>query len=148
MATDLSDQALPAVRAATTEARRRFAQVEFIRALGALETEAIYLVGPGMPGAGVTPFVWDLVRRRMVERVAFLGVKANCKVVDRPAAAAVVREAKEIGADLVVVAPGVRSGLMGLRERRVSAAIVRLAPCSVLVVKTLPKERGLQIPAA
>jgi nucleotide-binding universal stress UspA family protein len=142
-ATDGSDPSLPAVLAAAAEARRRLARLEVLQPLGVLDAEAIYLLGPGMPGTSVvTPFVREVVGRQLCDRAARLGISAECKVVDRPAAKAILREANEIGADLVVMAPRERRGLMGLIHRRTSDRVLRSALCSVLVVNrhSMPSE--------
>jgi nucleotide-binding universal stress UspA family protein len=69
--------------------------------------------------------------------IAGLGVTAECAVLDRSPAAAIVDEAERIGAELVVV--GARgavplSELADLAPGGVTDRVARHAPCSVLVV--------------
>jgi nucleotide-binding universal stress UspA family protein len=71
------------------------------------------------------------------ETVAGLGVTAECAVLDRSPAAAIVDEAEEIGAELVVVGARGATPVADLAELApggVTDRVVRHAPCSVLVV--------------
>jgi nucleotide-binding universal stress UspA family protein len=131
-ATDLVGPSFPAVMAGAREARRRGAQLEVVRAMGFLEVEASYIVGLSVTSAG--PDVFDAAASALSSAVKRLGVNAECCVVDRPAAAAIVAEARASDAELIVVrAPSGRS-LEHFRRRRVAEQVMRTASCSVLVL--------------
>ena len=76
------------------------------------------------------------------ERLRGQGVEAKTHLVEVPAAAAIVRLAEELGADLIVM--GTR-GLTGLKHAllgSVAERTARTAPCSVLAVKSDDAEHG------
>jgi nucleotide-binding universal stress UspA family protein len=128
--TDDSDPSFPAITAGAREALRRGVKLEVVQALGIVDTEAIYLLQPS-----ATQNVFVVAARSLSERVAKLGVDASCKVLDRPAAAAIVSEAESIGADLIVVGSRGRTGLARLALGSVAEKVIRAASCSVLVVR-------------
>jgi hypothetical protein len=84
------------------------------------------------------PPAWVCTRRPqcsvLSSAVKRLGVDAECCVVDRPAAAAIVAEARASGAELIVVKAPSGRGFEHFRRRRVTEQVVRTASCSVLVV--------------
>jgi len=145
VATDFSDAALPAVAAAVREARLRGGRLTIIHSID---------LSPGLTegvssAAGVVPYVAppeissDL--RQTVD-----GMLANALqrfegegeriVAEGPPAAAIVRTAKRLGTDLVVVGTVGRTGLPRLLLGSVAEVVVRSAPCSVLVVRLGPGE--------
>jgi nucleotide-binding universal stress UspA family protein len=63
------------------------------------------------------------------------GVSADCQILDGSAALAVVREAKRICANLVVVGSRRSTGLKRILLGSIAEEIVRTAPCSVLAVR-------------
>jgi nucleotide-binding universal stress UspA family protein len=134
-ATDLSDPSFPAIVAAAAEARRRAARLEVVHAVGFLDMQAAYLVELGTPSISPPPNVFEAAARHLSECVARLHVDATCKVLDRPAAAAIVGEADAVGAELVVVGSRGRSGLQRLVLGSVAEKVTRAAGCSVLVVR-------------
>lgn len=134
-ATDQSDPSFRAITAAAVEARRRTAQLEVVQAIGFMDVEASYLFELGTPSIAPPPRVFDVAGRELSECVARLQVKATCKVLDRPAAAAIVTEADSLGAELVVVGARGRTGLGRLVLGSVAEKVARTAPCSVLVVR-------------
>ena len=132
-ATDLSSSSIAAVTTGAEEAGRRGARLEVVRAMGFLDVEAAYLVELGTPSLTPPPLVLETAARELSERVARLHVEATCKILDRPAAAAIVHEAEALGAELVVVGARGRLGLMALGG--VAEKVARTAPCSVLAVR-------------
>ena len=124
-----------AITAAAVEARRRGAQLAVVQAIGFLDVEASYLLELGTPAIAPPP-VFDVAARELSECVARLQVKATCKVLDRPAAAAIVTEAASLGAELVVVGARGRTGLGRLVLGSVAEKVARTAPWSVLVVRS------------
>lgn len=68
-------------------------------------------------------------------KLAADGIDVTSHLTDAPAALAIVRIAKAIGADLVVVGTRGITGLKHLVLGSVAERTVRLSPCSVLTVK-------------
>jgi nucleotide-binding universal stress UspA family protein len=134
-ATDLSDPSFHAITAAASEARRRGATLEVVHALGLLDVEAIYLLELGTPSITPPPGVYEAAANQLSECVARLHVDATCKVLDRPAVAAIVREAEAIGAELVVASARGKTELNLLPLGSVAEKVARAASCSVLVVR-------------
>ena len=134
-ATDRSDPSLPAITAAAKEARRRGARLEVVQALGFVEVEANYLFQLATPSLAPTRIVLEDAATDLGHCVAGLRVEATIKVLDRPAAAAVVGEAEAIGADLIVVGSRGRTGLARLALGSVAEKVMRAAHCSVLIVR-------------
>jgi nucleotide-binding universal stress UspA family protein len=134
-ATDLSDPSLLAIAAAAAEAKRRGAQLEVVRALGFLEVEARYVLEPERPSLPKPQEVFEVAASELSECVARLQVHATCKVLDRPAAPAIVGEAEALGAELVVVGARGSTGLGRLALGGVAEKVARAASCSVLVVR-------------
>jgi nucleotide-binding universal stress UspA family protein len=130
-ATDLSDASLVAIPAAAAEARRRGARLEVVRALGFLEVEARYVLTP----LSTARTVFDRAAQELSESMVRLGVEGMCKVLDRPAAAAIVGEAEAVGAELIVVGARGRTGAARVALGSVSEKVVRAAACSVLIVR-------------
>ncbi len=135
-ATDLSELSLPAIAVASAEARRRGARLEVVRAVGFLEAQASYALELGTPSVSPTPNVFEVAARELGETLDRLRVDGTCKIVDRPAAAAIVGEAEAIGAELIVVGSRGRSGLARLLLGNVAERVMRAATCSVLVVRS------------
>ena len=134
-ATDRSDPSLPAITAAASEARRRGARLEVVQAVGFIEVEANYLFQLATPSIASTRSVLEDAATDLGHCVAGLHVDATLKVLDRPAAAAVVGEAEALGADLIVVGSRGRTGLARLALGSVAEKVMRTAHCSVLVVR-------------
>jgi len=71
-------------------------------------------------------------RKKLTELVEKSGVKADIEVREGRSYNQVIKEAKEIGADLIIInshQPGIQDYLLG----STAAKVVRHAPCSVLV---------------
>ena len=136
-ATDLSTPSLPAITSAAAEARRRGAQLEVVHAVGFFDVEASYLIELGTPSVTPPPLVLEAAGRELSDCVARLDVRARCRVLERPAAAAIVGQAESIGAELVVVGARGKTGLSLLPLGGVAEKVVRTAPCSVLVARSV-----------
>jgi nucleotide-binding universal stress UspA family protein len=135
-ATDRSDASLPAITAAAEEAQRRKAQLEVVQAFGFLDGQAAYIIELGTPSVTPPPLVLESAARDLSECVARLHVHATCKILDRPAAAAIAHEAESLGAELVVVGARGSTGLASLGLGSVGEKVARASPCSVLVVRS------------
>lgn len=136
-ATDLSDPSLGAVAAAAVEGRRRQARLEVVHAVGFLEAEARYLLELATPAVVLgPPSVFEVAARDLASCVGRLQIDAQCKVLDRPAAAAIVGEGEAIGAELVVVGARGKTGLGLLALGGVAERVARTASCSVLIVRS------------
>jgi nucleotide-binding universal stress UspA family protein len=135
-ATDLSDPSLGAVAAAAVEARRRQARLEVVHAMGFLEAEARYLLELATPAVVLgSPSMFEVAARDLASCVGRLQIDARCKILDRPAAAAIVGEGETIGAELIVVGARGRTGLGLLALGGVAERVARIASCSVLIVR-------------
>lgn len=139
-ATDFSDPALPAIRAAVEEARARGARLTITHCI---EVEPSALAALGIPFGGAYPVAAEVdiarvrseslgVLRSMTER---LSTDADLTVEIGDPVVAVVRLAERERADLIVIGTRGRTGLTRLVLGGVAEKIVRLAPCSVLVVR-------------
>jgi nucleotide-binding universal stress UspA family protein len=138
--TDFSAAGDAAVAAAVELARAREAGLVLLHS-AALLIPTVPLADPGMAPAVVLPAVSNQEARRSaherLERIrAQARLPAEILVVDEPPADAMVAAAEAVGAGLVVVGhrrdqPG--SGLAHLLLGSVAGAVVKRAPCSVLV---------------
>jgi nucleotide-binding universal stress UspA family protein len=135
-ATDFSDPALPAPLAGTAEARRRGVPVVLVHCMD--------LLPPGVIGYEVPPISAEVVagmrqhwEQRLEEALVRFGAKdiGSYVLVEGPAGAMIVETARVSGAGLVVVGTHGRTGLRRLVLGSVAEAVVRNAPCSVLVVR-------------
>jgi nucleotide-binding universal stress UspA family protein len=79
--------------------------------------------------------VLDRAAQELSESMARLGVEGMCKVLDRPAAAAIVGEAEALGAELIVVGARGKTGAARVALGNVAEKVVRAAACSVLIVR-------------
>jgi nucleotide-binding universal stress UspA family protein len=136
-ATDLSDPSLPAITAGAAEARRRGARLEVVHAIGFLDIEASYMLELSSPTLNAMRPARDPSDRALAEAVARAGVEAKCAILDNPPAAAIVREAEAIGAELIVVGARGKTGHPWLALGSVAEKVVRAASCSVLAVHAL-----------
>ena len=138
--TDFSDQALSAVTAAVVEARRTNSRLTVVHSLQvSLPLSSFIARGlgspPPEPSVEGSADLGKAVEDRLVELVARCGFEADPRVLDGPAAAALVRVAKDVNADLLVVGTRGRTGLARVLLGSVAEGVVRSAPCSVLVVR-------------
>lgn len=136
-ATDLSDPSLPAVEAGVAEARRRKADLTIIHAIDLLPPMNpfygdLYSVPP-MDLSGQMRKVWQ---QRLDECVHRFKARGGGLLRDGPAAPAILSAASVLPAQLLVVGTHGRTGLSRLIALgSVAEAVVRAAPCSVLIVR-------------
>jgi len=71
-----------------------------------------------------------------VDKAHALGIKTESHLTESPAAPAIARTAEEIGADLIVMGTRGMTGLKHFVLGSVAERTLRLAPCSVLAVKS------------
>ena len=136
-ATDFSDPALPAVEAGAAEARRREADLAIIHAVDLLPVlspfyEDFYSAPP-MDFSGQMRKVWQQKLDACVHRFK---AKGGGLLRDGPAVPAILSAASELPAQLLVVGTHGRTGLSRMIALgSVAEAVVRAAPCSVLIVR-------------
>ena len=138
--TDFSDHALSAVEAAVEEARRTGSRLTIVHSMQVSWSASSFAArGLGSPPPEPSVEKYDELRKavedRLVELVARFELAADPRVLDGPAAAALIRIAKETNADLLVVGTRGRTGLARVLLGSVAEGAVRSAPCSVLVVR-------------
>lgn len=136
VAVDFSESSEQALTAAIDLARQTGAELHVAHALDL----PIALFNPyavSLPDALVTQARDEAARRlrETVERVAKEGVTAKSRLSEVPAAPAIARLAEEIGADLIVMGTHGHTGLKHVLLGSVAERTLRLAPCSVLIVK-------------
>jgi nucleotide-binding universal stress UspA family protein len=138
-ATDFSDPALPAIEAGEAEARRLKTDLTIIHAIDLLEMASpsygdfsTYNIPP-MDLSNQMRKIW---KQRLEECVQRFKAKGGGLLRDGPAAPAILSAASELPAQLLVVGTHGRTGLSRLIALgSVAEAVVRAAPCSVLVVR-------------
>jgi len=135
-ATDFSDPALPAVEAGAAEARRLKADLTIIHAIDLLPVMSPYY-GEflGMPPMALSDQMRKLWQTKLEECVHLFKAKGGGLLRDGPAASAILSAASELPAQLLVVGNHGRTGLNRVALGSVAEAIVRAAPCSVLIVR-------------
>ena len=140
VATDFSDASLPAVAAAVEEARRTGARLSIMHTVDLspgllagleLSTGVMAYGAPSVLPAELREAVDDMLSGAL----ARLGADGDRIVVEGQPAAAIVHTAAELRADLVVLGTVGRTGLPRLLLGSVAEAVVRNAPCSVLVAR-------------
>jgi nucleotide-binding universal stress UspA family protein len=136
-ATDFSDPALPAIEAGAAEARRRKSDLAIIHAIDLLP-----VAGPfygdfySMPPMELSDQMRKIWQQRLDESVHQFKAKGGGLLPDGPAAPAILSAAAKLPAQLLVVGTHGRTGLSRLIALgSVAEAVVRAAPCSVLVVR-------------
>jgi nucleotide-binding universal stress UspA family protein len=140
VATDFSDPSLPAVAAAGEEARRTGARVTILNSidLGPALPESASM-SFGAPSFGFSPEVREDLRKTvdamLANALSHNHIDGDRQVAYGPAAAAILRAAEQLPAELVVVGTIGRTGLPRLLLGSVAEAVVRSAPCAVLVVR-------------
>jgi universal stress protein A len=131
----LSEPSLPAVTAASAEARRRGAKLRVIHVPGFLDIEAGYLLELGTPSLPKRKPEDESAKLALSEAVAKLGVEADCAIVYGRPAATILRAAEGLGAELVVVGTHGRTGLARIALGSTAEKVVNGAHCSVLAVR-------------
>jgi nucleotide-binding universal stress UspA family protein len=143
--TDFSDPALPAVAAAADQAIQRSARVTIVHSLDLPQPASVPMhtdIGPELGaqlGAPSLPDKAELHRvahERLASAIARFNLAAADPVVtDGPPTTDIPRLAAELPAELVIVATAGRTGISRVMLGSVAEAVVRAAPCSVLVVR-------------
>jgi nucleotide-binding universal stress UspA family protein len=139
LAVDFSSATDRTIELAVEEARRRQARLAVVHAVEILNPE-LALAEPGvvLPATAVTVPPEELrvaAEHRLGELLGRLGTQADRVVTIGPPAEEIVRVARERRAELVVVGSSGRTGLDRLLLGSVSGAVVRDAPCPVLVAR-------------
>jgi nucleotide-binding universal stress UspA family protein len=137
-ATDFSDPSLPAVEAAVMEASRRRVPLCLLHSvdLRPIEWAAMSMA---FPVPTVPQPVEDELRASILTRLQGslerFRAEGEALVVDGHAGLAIVKAARELPAELVVVGTRGRTGLSRLTLGSVAETVLSSAPCSVLVVR-------------
>ena len=137
-ATDFSDPSFPAVETAVLEASRRNVPLCLMHSidLRPIEWAAVPMALPvptvSQPAANELRADTLVRLQACLERFHADGERL---VVDGPAALAIVKAARDLPAELVVVGTRGRTGLSRLTLGSVAEAVLSSAPCSVLVVR-------------
>ncbi len=141
-ATDFSDPAMPAIAAASHEARRRNARLVVLHAVafGSLAITIEEIARDLMHHGGGASWNVDTEICRCLEAklrgaLTHCGAHGETRVVDGVAAEGIVRSAAELGAELVVVGTRGRTGIVRLALGSTADKVVRDAGCSVLAVR-------------
>jgi len=145
-ATDFSDPSLPALEVAAVEARRRGSQLQllhvvdvgtFVLAGAATGAVAGLPFAHGVPGISIPP-IDDLqaaAKDRLEEALIRFDIDGEAVAKSGPAAQTIVELAASSSAELVVMGTHGRTGLARLTLGSTAEAVIRSAPCSVLVVR-------------
>ncbi len=141
VATDLSDPSLPAVELGVAEAKRRKARLVVVHALDfgtpmlTATLAAPFVAAPPMLTSEAQREMREGVEAMLKVAVGRFDATAELRVLDGPAAPAVVRCAETLGAELLVIATHGRTGFMRLTLGSTAERIIRAAGCSVLVAR-------------
>jgi nucleotide-binding universal stress UspA family protein len=106
-------------------------------------------VDAGLSGMPLGPVETEAVRRELQAFAKPVEQRLHCQVVLRegPAAAGILHEAEEGGADLIVLGTHGRSGFERWMLGSVTEKVLRKAPCPVLTVPRAGSEAPLDRPA-
>lgn len=130
VATDLEDPTRPVLRTAVEEMHRVGGRVHVLHCIGALPLPET------LPEARTHAEMMTAVRAEVDRAVTDLGLPTDCVHIEPgPPAPAILALAGELAVDLIVVGSHGRSGVSRLLMGSVAEAVVRDAPCNVLVVK-------------
>jgi nucleotide-binding universal stress UspA family protein len=142
-ATDFSDPSMPALEAAAAEAKRRGSQLHLLHVV---DIGTSTLAGPAAAGL---PFLYGIpglsareidelrmaAQNRLRETLAQFAIDGEAIAESGPATQVIVGLADSAGAALVVVGTHGRTGLSRLTLGSTAEAVIRSAPCAVLVVR-------------
>jgi nucleotide-binding universal stress UspA family protein len=142
-ATDFSDPSMPALEAAAAEAERRGSQLHLLHVV---DVGTFTLAGPaaaglpflhGIPGIplGAIEDLRTAAQHRLGEALTQFAIDGEAIAESGPAAQTIVEHADSARAELVVVGTHGRTGLSRLTLGSTAEAVIRSAPCSVLVVR-------------
>ena len=140
-ATDFSDFALPAMTAGAAEAARRGVALVVLHSMDLGPFAAMSAGGayPMIPPIGALEDLRVRVRAETLDRLRrgleTVGAKGETIVADDAPGEAIVAAARTLPAEMVVVGTIGRTGLSRLALGSVAEAVVRSAPCSVLVMR-------------
>jgi nucleotide-binding universal stress UspA family protein len=135
-ATDFSDPALPAVEAGAAEARRLKADMTIIHVVDLLPVmNPYYGEFFGLPPMDLSDRMRKLWQSKLEECVQHFKAEGGGLLRDGSAASAILGAASELSARLIVVGTHGRTGLGRVALGSVAEAVVRVAPCSVLIVR-------------
>jgi len=142
-ATDFSDPALPAVRAAAEEAVRRKVPLTVVHCLNIADADVMAVAAmasiPGGIGLPLLPertllALESAAGERLASAMAAVGASGRALVLRGAARAGIVGTAEADMTSLVVVGTRGRSGLARLVLGSVAESVITGAPCSVLAV--------------
>jgi nucleotide-binding universal stress UspA family protein len=138
-ATDFSDPALPAVEAGAAEARHRKADLTVIHAIDLLPAISPFygdFYSSSAPPMDLSDQMRKIWQQRLDECVHHFKAKGGGLLRDGPAVPAILSAASELPAQLLVMGTHGRTGLSRIIALgSVAEAVVRAAPCSVLIVR-------------
>jgi len=135
-ATDFSGPALPAVEAGAAEAGRLKTDLTILHAVDLLPVmNPYYGEFFGMPPMDLSDRMRKLWQSKLEECVHHFKAKGGGLLRDGSAASAILSAASELPAQLLVVGNHGRTGLDRVALGSVAEAVVRAAPCSVLIVR-------------
>jgi len=140
-ATDFSDPALPAVEAGAAEARHRKADLTVIHAIDLLPVISPFygdFDGYRSPPIDLSDQMVKVWQQRLDAVVHQFKAKGGGLLRDGPAVPAILSAASELPAQLLVLGTHGRTGLSRIIALgSVAEAVVRAAPCSVLIVRSV-----------
>ena len=141
--TDFSDSALPALRAAASEAERTGAKLTVVHSLDLVWSAASYPVMAfgGMPFNISTEEISKLnveATQRIEAALKKLNSTGEAVVTTGAAGTAILQIAAERAADLIVVGTVGRTGLRRALLGSVAEMVVERAECSVMIVRQHP----------
>jgi universal stress protein A len=144
VAVDFSDTSGQALRYGQNLARAFGGRLHVIHVANAISTSAaqFYPNGPGDPEAKASEFAMNNLRAYLEAQEAG-DARPAVRVAPDPALT-IVDYAKDIHADLIVVATHGRTGVSRFIMGSVAEHVVRAAPCPVLVVR--PSEHEFVLP--
>ncbi len=136
IATDFSENSDRALEAGIEQAKRMEASVVLVHAFD-IPVPAIYPYDVAVPNTLITESRKSAQDKLDKERakVEAEGVPASTQLIESPAAVSIARLAEELDADLLVMGTRGNTGLKHIILGSVAERTIRLAPCSVLVVK-------------
>ena len=135
-ATDFSDPSLPAIEAGVTESRRFDTDLVIVHSIDVLPIIMPAVEGVAYPALppGTNDHIKEASRKELDNCVRRYNAKSGV-LYEGEAAAGIVQTAADLPARQIIVGTHGRSGLSRLALGSVAEAVLRSAPCSVLVVR-------------
>ena len=134
-ATDFSDPTLPAIEAAASESPRRKVPLVVMHVLETVPVmTSVFESGMLWPMPEVPIHIRETLQKRLDDCARRIKAK-RAMLVDGLPAESIVSAARELPAELLVVATHGRTGFSHTVLGSVAEDVVRYAPCSVLVVR-------------